>query len=498
MRRFHASAMRSTALIPAISLVSLGALIAGASPALADVLYVNANLATGANDGSSWENAFSGEAAIVTALAAATAGDEIWVAAGTYRPTTGTNRTLSITLKTGVAIYGGFAGDERAREDRDWEANVTILSGDLGENDPVITDNSYHVVRGGSANATAVLDGFTITGGNANGSSTGDSDRGGGALMVTSSHATIRNCRFVGNRCTFGGGAVYVRQSSPTFTNCDFVNNNGGQFGGAFDIFNTSHPTFTNCSFRGNIAVRAGGVEIFGNCQAKLRNCVFFKNTATGAEGGGAVFVASSSTPQLRNCSIVGNHANVNFGGVRSTGSTTSIANSVIWGNTGPGGSQAPSQQLSHAGAGSISVSWSCVQGGYAGTGNISSDPMLANVVTGDLHLLPGSPCIDAASNGAVPADVTTDADGLPRFVDDPATADTGSGTAPIVDMGAYELQATVAPCVGDLDGNGSVDGADLGLLLGAWGGSGGDLNGDGTTDGADLGELLAAWGACS
>src|SRR5690606_41085182 len=69
---------------------------------------------------------------------------------------------------------------------------------------------------------------------------------------------------------------------------------------------------------------------------------------------------------------------------------------------------------------------------GYAGTGNISSDPMLANVVTGDLHLHPGSPCIDAASNGAVPADVTTDADGLPRFVDDPATADTGSGTAPI------------------------------------------------------------------
>ncbi|MCA9285401.1 MAG: hypothetical protein KDA22_09315 [Phycisphaerales bacterium] len=478
------------------SLLGLAATGLLAVPCGAAILHVNAGLVGGANDGTSWDNAFVGVDALANALAASNNGDQIWVAAGLYRPTAGSSRTISLTLKTGVAVYGGFEGSEAVLEERDWTANETVLSGDLAENDPLVNDNSYHVVKGGSANATAVLDGFTIVGGNANGSMTGDNDRGGGALMVTASSATIRNCRFVGNRCTFGGGAVYVRQSSPSFTDCSFEENLGGQFGGAFDIFNVSNPTFTNCFFVGNTAARAGGVEVFGNCQPKLRNCVFFDNTSTGSGGGGAVYVASSSVPQLRNCTIVGNHANVNYAGVLSTGSTTSIANCVVWGNTGPGGSQAAIQQVAQIGSGSTVVTYSCVQNGFAGTGNIATDPNLADQAMGDLHLLSGSPCIDAGSNALVPAGVTTDADGLPRFVDDPDTADTGSGTPPLVDMGAYEFQVA-APCVGDLDRNGTVDGADLGLLLAAWGTPGGDLDGSGSTDGADLGLLLAAWGGC-
>jgi hypothetical protein len=120
-------------------------------------------------------------------------------------------------------------------------------------------------------------------------------------------------------------------------------------------------------------------------------------------------------------------------------------------------------------------ASHSCIQGGWPGTGNIDADPLLA---MGDLHLKPGSPCIDAGNNVAVPAD-TFDLDGdgdtteplpldlhdSPRFFDDPATADSGQGTAPIADMGAYEYVIVVPVGSADLDGDGDVDVDDFGLF---------------------------------
>ena len=131
--------------------------------------------ASGTGDCSSWANACT----LQTALTGAVSGDEIWVAAGTHKPTTGTDRTATFQLKNGVAVYGGFAGTETARGQRNPAANLTILSGDIDNNDsqtPIITDlttvtgnttNSYHVVTGATG---ATLDGFTITAGNANGS----------------------------------------------------------------------------------------------------------------------------------------------------------------------------------------------------------------------------------------------------------------------------------------------------------------------------------------
>src|SRR5688572_27581736 len=144
---------------------------ASTSSAVAGTRYVDVSLATGANDGSSWSDAYQGVDGLANALAAAASGDEIWVAAGTYKPTASLTRTISITLVNGVGVYGGFAGGETSLAERDPTANPTVLSGDLAGDDGsgIHTDNSFHVIHGGSTGPDTVLDGFTITGGNADG-----------------------------------------------------------------------------------------------------------------------------------------------------------------------------------------------------------------------------------------------------------------------------------------------------------------------------------------
>ncbi len=431
------------------TLRALGAaLLLVTSPALASIRYVDANLATGANDGTSWADAYRGVDALQTALTAAVSGDELWVVQGTYKPTATATRTIYFTLKTNVGVYGGFAGGETARAERDPALHVTILSGDLAGNDgsAIYTDNSYHVVNGASAAATAVLDGFVVEGGNAN--STANQDRGGGFLMLTGSNATIRNCIVRNNRCTFGGGAGYVNASSPTWEDCRFENNLGGSFGGAFDMATNVGAIFRRCTFSGNSAARAGGVEIFGTSNVQLVNCVFRGNTATGTTGGGAILVLSSSTVTVRACTIHGNSSPTASGaGLVVSGATGTVASTILYANTGVGGAQGAANQVQGA-----TVTYSCVQGGFAGTGNISVAPLFVDAVNGDFRLLAGSPGIDAGNNGTMPAGTTTDRAGAPRYADDPATVDTGFGAPPVVDMGAFEYQPPLfrAFCAGD------------------------------------------------
>jgi len=429
-------------LVPAISLVL-------AATASAGTRYVNVNLATGNNDGTTWADAYRTADGVAVALTAAISGDEIWVAAGTYKATTTTTRTIYHTLKNGVAVYGGFSGVETAVAQRNVALNVTTLTGDLNGDDgsSLFGDNSFHVVQASSTASTAILDGFTVTGGNAN--STANQDRGGGILMVTGGNATVRNCIFRANRCTFGGGAGYINASSPTFTDCRFENNVGGSFGGAFDQATNVGTVFTRCVFSGNSAARAGAIEIFSSSPVKVYDCLFFNNTATGSGSGGAVFV-SGSNPSFRNCTIFGNNATTSAGaGMISSGGTVEVANCIVYGNTGAGGAQAATNQLNGS---TYNVTYSCVQGGFAGTGNISSNPSLLNTAGGDYRLTIASPCIDAGNNATLPPSVPTDLDGRPRQFDEPTVADTGSGIAPIVDMGAYEFPAPtmMAYCAGD------------------------------------------------
>jgi hypothetical protein len=484
---------------PTIAGFACLATIAIATGADAAVRYVNVALATGAGTGTSWADAYRGAGGLQVALSASVAGDEIWVAAGTYLPSTIGARTASFTLKTGVAVYGGFAGTETALAQRNWRTNATILSGDLLGNDngaTNVTENAYHVVVGTGAAATAVLDGFTVKAGNSNGTSASFYDRGGGIIIYASGAPTVRNCVFSMNRCTFGGGAGYIFQAQGTFTDCEFNDNVGGSYGGAFDT-NAVTSTFTRCRFQRNTAVRAGGVETFGGGNTTYVNCLFAGNQATGSGGGAAVWIGvSSSIVRAYNCTFASNTATSVAGGINTTsGGTLNAYNCVFWGNSGPGGATAANQV--NAGGGTNLVQYSVVQGGFAGTGNAATDPLFVSAGTGNYALQAASPAVDAGSNTLVATlGMTADLAGAVRFVDIAAVADTGVGPAPVVDRGAFEVQRP--PCAADLNADGRVDGADLGALLGNFGGAGvGDLDGNGLVDGADLGALLGVFGPC-
>ncbi len=410
--------------------------------ASADTLHVDAGLTTGADDGSSWADAFQGPDGLQAALTASVATDDIYVAAGTYRPTNTGLRTISFALKTGVAVYGGFAGGEASPAERPPVGTaVSILTGDLAGDDDgaggFIAENSYHVVTSPGANATAVLDRFTITSGFANG--TGNNDSGAGILCTNAASPTILQCRFIDHRCTFGGASGYViSNAAPSFTDCSFEDGDGNSFGGAFDIAGGGAVLFERCLFKDNTADRGGALEIFSTSGVVVNNCVFTGNVATGSGGGGALWMGTGGNTQVRNCTIVGNTSTVNnVGGVRAQNSPNStVVNCVLWGNIGPGGDMSQAAQVNLA----SDVTYSVVMGTFAGTGNVDTDPLFADAAGGDFTLTAGSSAVDAGNNAAVPLGTTVDFAGGDRFVDDPGTVDTGVGAAPIVDMGALEL----------------------------------------------------------
>ena len=184
--------------------------------------------------GDSWDHA----ASLDTALSKAEAGDEIWVARGVYRPTVQVDiadpRTACFQMKNGVGVFGGFRGIERSREERNWEKNITVLSGDIGI-PGTNADNCYHVLyhpAGFGLDTSAVLDGFTISGGNA---SAGTEPHGyGGGMCNYDSSPTVRHCVLRDNKASSQGGGMYNygQDHGPVVLDCTFVNNRASYGGG--------------------------------------------------------------------------------------------------------------------------------------------------------------------------------------------------------------------------------------------------------------------------
>jgi hypothetical protein len=265
----------------------------------ADVHHVTV-AGAGSKDGSSWANAHAG---VQAALAAAESGDEIWVAKGTYKPTTGTDREALFQLLNDVALYGGFEGTETSRDQRSWEDHETILSGDIGTPGDN-ADNSYHVVTGSGTSATAVLDGFAVMSGNA-------SDDYGGGMYNYEGSPTVKHCAFSGNWALDGGGMYNGGSSSPLVTDCTFVGNStfeGGYGGGMYN--DDSSPTVTNCIFSGNSAGNGGGMYDDGGSPTVI-GCTFSGNAA---EYKGSGMFNFDSSPTVTGCTFSGNVA-ADFGG---------------------------------------------------------------------------------------------------------------------------------------------------------------------------------------
>ncbi|GMU22948.1 MAG: hypothetical protein AMXMBFR13_30320 [Phycisphaerae bacterium] len=418
----------------------------------AAVILVNAAAPAGGTGGT-WATAFT-DLQDALALAEVAEGEfsEIWVAAGVYYPDAGSgDREATFRLHDGVAVYGGFTGTETMRGQRNGNplTNGTILSGEIGQAG-IDTDNSYHVVSAAGADPTTVLDGFSITDGNADASSGLNS--WGGGLLIEGGSTFVHRCRLTANKATLGGGMACVAGAEVTLSECAFADNRAYR-GGGLAVLEESEARISTCRFVGNRAPNnTGGGLYVSESRALVANCAFNGNRGFGSS---AIGLMQQST-----ASIVNSSFSANQGGWALTvefSSTASLHNSIFWGNQ-DGVYVVP--------ADSLTATYNRLQSAWPGIGNTIGDPLFvdadgADDIPGteddDLRLQPGSPCIDAGDSSALPADVADldgdgditeplplDLDGRPRRVDDPDTPDAGAGDPPVVDMGAYEYQPPV------------------------------------------------------
>lgn len=472
--------------------LSIGAMLA-CVPASAATRYVDASAPAG-GDGLTWATALN--TLTPSILFPLSSGDEIRVAQGTYKPTFpgGPRAATFIVPCNGGVVRGGYAGRAGANPDaRDPALYPTILSGDLNGNDLPgfvnVGENSFHVVSIGTGSGPApTIEGVTITGGNANGT-VGSFDSFGAGIIGPGVPVTLRDCRIVSNRATGAGAGIDIAHTGanvPTggslFERCRFENNvvtsAAGQ-GGA--VYYTTTPVsepltvhFSRCEFVGNVAPNQGGAAWLYRVNATFFDCLIDSNDTTTGQGSAIAFGEGSH--RVVNCTIVGNTS----GGAATNGAigpvvvaslmpVVRVTNSILWGNSPRqiGVSLDPT------------VTYSAVQGGAAGEGNIDADPMFTDFGAADYTLGAGSPCADAGDSPAcllvcAEVGVASDLAFRPRFFDDPGAADTGLGGVPVVDMGAYERVPVGAPdpCPSDTNGDGRIDFVDLNNILSIFGAS--------------------------
>lgn len=500
------------------------------------VLYVNHAVIGGNQSGSDWANAVP---TLTRALELAALSydpgnpngglnvQQIWVAQGTYKPTADLDRNKRFNLISGVAHLGGFNGTEINANQRNPVANPTILSGDLLGNDAGCfnnADNSYHVVWSSGASEHTLLDGFTITGGNANGQPPFDVN--GGGMYIEIGTPRIRNCDIVANSAARAGGGIYINELAyPVISYCTVAyncvpGNCGNCGGGGIYTEGDSYPYIVNCAVYENEAPASNGGGVFfrqGPNQngAVLHNSVVYNNVAN---AGGGICIALHHGAAVINCTVAQNSATQFGGGMFVFRCNPYTANNIFWFNASPLGAEwaipfCPSNPT---------IENSNIQGGVpamhlgppAGGGNCNPNVVgvlqVANpLLAADLDLIPGSPCIDAGANAAVPAIDPADLDGDGIFmestpIDFKARNRIVNNT---VDIGAHEVPDNSDPYGACCYQDGSCELTTRNGCTGRWIGAGvpcdpdpceipccpGDVNRDGAINNFDIDPFVVA-----
>ncbi len=450
-------------------------------------LFSNAQIyvkhdASGMNNGTNWTNAYNN---LQDAIDAATAGNQIWVAVGTYTPTKdhmgnatpSDARTKTFHISKIIQIYGGFSGMETNLNQRNVMTNVTILNGDLGGNDlanptaiagnslidyPNTSDNAYRVIYIHSllSNMTpdnTVLDGFTVRGGNASiSNSTVYYDTGSGLyIRPTASFScspSIANCTFRYNDAVFKGAGIYINSidngliANPEITDCTFEANidaSGAAIGSDAHGSSTCSPIIKNCKFKSNIEGVLGGGIIKcratggGTSNPKIIQCIFNSNQGCSVFNHSAD-ASSTATMDIINCVFYDNTLNIFTVAVAQNdafnGGTSNLTmtNSVIWSNgtavlMNNGGTFDINHSIFHDG---VTDGVANLPTGVTGNSITEIDPNFTNATADDFTLSSCSPAIhagDGTSGNSVNTE-TTDFAGNPRFY-----------TGFAIDLGVYE-----------------------------------------------------------
>jgi predicted outer membrane repeat protein len=493
-------------------------------------IYVDAD-ATGANDGSSWADAYTD---LQAAIDNASGSSELWVAEGIYTPDSeGDSFTITGAID-GVELYGGFDGTETSRDQRAPKEHRTILSGDLNgddidpDSDGIIQnasdiggdENANHVLfldgtSGGTITRSTVLDGVTVTAGDADGAF--PENIGGGLLCEGDDSGnecspTLWSVAFTGNRASQQGGAVYNSgiggAASPRIANARFAGNAAGDGGGALvnKGFNggAADPAVTNTTFNENTTSGDGGAVFNSDASPMMANVAFIDNVAD--VRGGAIYTAEG-TPSITNAVFAGNSAVFDGGAMYNSGGTSNpasptITNATFFSNTA--GREGGAIYNSDGGAAANPrLANTILWGNSAATGNemysFGSDasPTLSHTIveggTGSIVDESGASTtyLDDSGSGVSFAN-STNLDTDPQFVDaaTPTGPDGSIGTAddgaaigsgsPAIDAGDPNALPSDAA---DLDNDGNT-GEPLPIdLVGAARSQDGDLDGTPTVD---------------